>query len=115
VQREILPGRATSIILVCAIALAMFVGFQVQASDTRAEMQRQLNEEVMSSPFDPGDVEKAEAWAKEAMKKDLKPVKVAPEYWQPGWTCSNLMHYRYYRYRHYRDCIYYHRYYGRYW
>lgn len=81
----------------------------------RAERQRALNEEVLAAAFDPGDVDKAKAYAEEAIKKKLKPVATPPPYWQPGWSCGHLTRYHYYRYSHYRNCIYYHRYYGRYW
>ena len=78
-----------------------------------AEMQRQLNAGVMEKPFDPGDVAKVDAYVKEAMKKDLKPpVTQAPDYWRPGYTCRDV--YRY-GYSHYRNCVHYYRYYGRYW
>jgi hypothetical protein len=105
----------------CVRAIAVLAGLgwstsvPAVADEARSRMQEALNEEVLSSPFDPGDVEKANAYAEQAMKQNLKPVQVAPTYWQPGWTCSNLVSYRYYRYRDYRNCIYYHRYYGRYW
>lgn len=115
-ENQALPVYRTNFSLTAlTAALVLSAVFPVHAANTAAEMQRQLNKEVMSSPFDPGDVAKAEAWAKDAQKKDLQPVKVAPNYWRPGWTCANLTSYRYYRYRDYRNCIYYRRYYGRYW
>lgn len=76
-----------------------------------AEMQKQLNAGVMAKPFSVEDEAKIDAYVKDAMKKDLKPRESAPSYWQPGWTCNNL----YGHYYDYRDCMYYHRYYGRYW
>lgn len=81
----------------------------------RADMQRKLNESVMSSAFNAGDIKKAEAYAEEAKKANVQPVAQAPNYWAPGWTCSNLTSYQYYYYNDYRNCIYYHHYYGRYW
>ncbi len=100
-----------------AVIGLLLLSTEVDALDEeqRRQMQEQLNSEVMARPFDPGDVEKAKHYADEAMKKDLQPVKTPPAYWQPGWTCSHLSRYRYYRYRDYRNCVYYHRYYGRYW
>lgn len=85
------------------------------AQKRRAEMQKALNDAVMASPFDPGDVQKAQAYAEEAKKQNLPPVQSPPPYWQPGWTCGHLTGYLHYRYDTYRNCIYYHRYYGRYW
>lgn len=105
--------RSLLILVFCAGASMSAVA--AQADDARREMQKALNEEILSSPFDPGDVEKANAYAEQAMKKNLKPVQAAPAYWQPGWTCNNLVSYRYYRYRDYRNCVHHHRYYGRYW
>ncbi len=101
-------------VCVSALLLVIVAGTAAHA-ETAAEMQKRLNAEVLSSEFDPGDLKKAEAYADDALKKNIKPVQAAPSYWQPGWTCGNLTRYRYYRYRDYRDCIYYHRYYGHYW
>jgi len=81
----------------------------------RAAMQQSLNAEVFAAPFDPGDVDKAKAYAEEALKKKVKPVVTPPSYWQPGWSCARLTRYHGYQYNHYRNCIYHHRYYGRYW
>lgn len=77
-----------------------------------AEMQRQLNADVMAQPFDPADVARVDAYIEQAMKDNLKPETQRPDWWQPGYTCRDA--YRY-GYRHYRNCRYYHRYYGRYW
>jgi hypothetical protein len=81
----------------------------------REAMQKQLNQSVMSSAFNPGDADKAEAYAEEARRKNLQPVARPPTYWAPGWTCANLTTYAYYNYGDYRNCVYYHRYYGYYW
>lgn len=104
--KRMLPG---ALVLVVSASAAM------ADDDARAAMQRALNAEVLAAPFDPGDVNKAKAYADAAIKKDIKPVVVAPTYWRPGWTCGHLTRYRYYRYRDYRNCVYHHRYYGRYW
>jgi hypothetical protein len=81
----------------------------------RAELQRQLNQQVMAAPFNPGDIQKAEAYAEQARKSNLVPVMQVPSYWSPGWTCGNMTSYRYYNYGDYRNCVYYHHHYGRYW
>lgn len=81
-----------------------------------AEMQRQLNQETMSSGFQVEDTAKIDAYIKDAMKKDLKPDVKQPENWQPGYTCdSYYRHYYRYNYYGYRNCLYHYRYYGRYW
>ena len=80
--------------------------------DDLAEMQRQLNADVMAQPFDPSDVAKVDAYIEEALKDDLKPVTKKPDWWRPGYNCRNAYSYGY---RYYRDCRYHYRYYGRYW
>ncbi len=84
-----------------------------EQADAIAEMQRKLNAEVMEKPFSVEDEKKIDAYVKEAMAKDLKPeVQKAPSYWRPGYTCANIYSHGW---RAYRNCRYYHRYYGRYW
>jgi hypothetical protein len=95
------------------IPLAAFAG--ESADKAREDMQRALNEQVMATPFNPGDIRKAQAWAEEAKKQNVAPVAQPPSYWQPGWTCGHLTGYAGYYYGDYRNCIYYHHYYGRYW
>ena len=78
-----------------------------------AALQRQLNAEVMEKPFSAADEAKVTEYMKDAMAKDLKPeVRKAPNYWRPGYTCANIYSYGW---NAYRNCRYYHRYYGRYW
>jgi hypothetical protein len=81
----------------------------------REEMQRALNERVMAQPFNPGDIQKAQAYAEQAKKERVKAVTVPPTYWLPGWTCANLTVYPAYAYTDYRNCVYYFHLYGRYW
>lgn len=104
-----------------AIALALmgvFPGLAGQALGGNAEdrdrerMQRQLNEQVMAAPFSVEDQSRIDAYVKNAMEKDLKPVPNPPPYWRRGYTCDSI---RAYGWRAYGDCYYYHRYYGRYW
>ena len=85
------------------------------ADKSQEEMQRALNERVMATPFNPGDIKKAQGWAEEAKKQGVIPVAQPPSYWVPGWSCANLTTYTGYLYGDYRNCIYYHHYYGRYW
>lgn len=86
--------------------------FADSEEDEMAAMQRQLNSEVMAQGFDPGDLAKLDAYMADALKKDIKPVAKPPSYWRPGYTCNNIYSYGY---RAWRNCRYYHRYYGRYW
>lgn len=101
-------------LLSTAIAAGLSFAPAVFASDEddMAEMQRKLNKQVVEKPFSVEDAAKIDAYVADALKKNVKPRPQAPEYWQPGYTCANLWSHSYYDYR---DCAYYHRYYGRYW
>jgi hypothetical protein len=79
--------------------------------DDMAAMQKRLNEEVMSQEFLAEEPEKVDAYIKEAMKKNLKPEEYKGTHWRRGYTCHDLLRYSWYEYR---NCRYYHRYYGRY-
>ncbi len=101
--------QISTLLLFMLLAPAVFAN----EDEEMAAMQRQLNAEVMEKPFSAADEAKVNAFMKDAMAKDLKPeVRKAPNYWRPGYTCANI-------YSHgwstYRNCRYYHRYYGRYW
>lgn len=76
-----------------------------------AAMQKQLNAEVMSKPFSVEEESKIDAYIAAATKKGEKPAAYTGTHWQPGYTCANL---RSYSYNEYRDCRYYHNYYGSY-
>lgn len=120
-RRTSLPARCLllagllSVIGTIGAAAADDVASKTDTAKTREEMQKALNQEVMSTPFNSGDIKKAETYAQEAKKNNVAPVPQPPTYWVPGWTCFNLTAYRYYRYLDYQNCVYYHLYYGRYW
>lgn len=105
------------VIIIGTAALLAFTSALAQdsAAKSKEEMQRALNQQVMSAPFNPGDEKKAHAYAEEAKKQNVVPQQAPPTYWQPGWTCASMATYQYYNYMHYRNCVYYHHYYGRYW
>lgn len=106
--------RSTSLLLL----LLTFATARAADTDTdkqREEVQRALNERVMASAFNPGDIKRAEAYAEQAKREGVKPVPQPPTYWAPGWTCANLTVYPAYVFTDYRNCIYYYHYYGRYW
>ena len=79
--------------------------------DEIAEMQKQLNQEVMSQEFLAEQPEKVDAYIKEAMKKNLKPPEYTGTHWRRGYTCHDLLRFSWYEYR---NCRYYHRYHGHY-
>ena len=82
-----------------------------QEEDDMARMQEQLNQEVMSKEFLAEQPEKVEAYIKEAMEKNIKPLEYTGTHWRRGYTCRNLLRYSWLEYR---NCSHYHRYYGRY-
>ncbi len=97
------------------IAFCVFGTPSVAAQTTAemAEMQKKLNAEVMEKPFSVADEAKIDAFIKDAMAKNLKPVEnKAPAYWQQGYTCADIYQYGW---SGYQNCRYYHHYYGRYW
>jgi hypothetical protein len=109
------PQARTALALSVYIATLCNARANDDADKAREEMQRRLNEQVMSTPFNPGDVKRAEAFAEQAKRKGIPPIPSPPSYWQPGWTCANVAGYAYYNYMDYRNCIYFNRYHGYYW
>lgn len=81
-------------------------------ADERDEMQKQLNEQVFEKPFSVESEAALNAYIEEATKKGTPPNAQPSQYWRKGYTCGDL---RRYSWNDYRDCSYYHRYYGRYW
>ncbi len=74
-----------------------------------AATQKRFNEEVMSQPFYAEHPEQVNAYIRQAMKKRVKPQVYQGEHWKPGYTCQDMLQYSW---SEYRDCMYYHRYYG---
>lgn len=79
--------------------------------EEKARMQRQINQEVMDKPFFAEEPEKVEAYIKEASKNNIKPLEYTGPNWKPGYTCHDMLRYSWLEYR---NCSYYHHYYGRY-
>ena len=99
-----------------------------------AEMQRQLNKEVMGKPFSAGDVAKVDAEVADAMKRYIKPPERPPSMWgsgvlgagilgsailgsailgwRPGYTCAPAYNFGW---RGYGGCGYDYRYHRPYW
>ncbi len=97
------------LILVSMLSLTL----RADEADDMAAYQAQLNAQVMEKPFSVEDEAKIDQYVKSAMQKDLKPdVSSKPQNWRPGYTCADVYHVSW---RTYRNCRYYHRYYGRYW
>ncbi len=113
------PGsQQYACLLITLSATVVCSGLAAQATAGSAEdrerelMQQQLNQQVMAAPFSVEDQARIDAYVKNAMQKDLKPVPNPPPYWRRGYTCDSI---RSYGWRAYGDCYYYYRYYGRYW
>lgn len=77
----------------------------------RQRMQSQLNKEVMEKPFFAEEPEKVDAYIKEASKNHIKPLEYTGDHWRAGYTCHDMLRYSWVEYR---NCSYYHHYYGRY-
>jgi len=102
------------------LVLVLFIGSVLLASPALADdeedealrrAQEQLNAEVLSQPFLAERPEEVESYIKKAMEKNLKPEEYKGTNWKPGYTCHDLLRFSW---REYRNCKYYHRYYGRY-
>lgn len=77
--------------------------------DEMATIQKKYNTEIMEQEFFAEQPDKVEAYIREAMKKELKPKEYSGIYWRRGYTCRDLLRHSWIEYR---DCRYYHRYYG---
>ena len=96
-----------------ALCVAWFAQALAQtAQDAElARVQQQLNQEVMEKPFHAEDPQKVDAFIKEASKNHIKPLEYSGPHWRAGYTCHDMLRYSWIEYR---DCSYYHHYYGRY-
>ncbi len=74
-------------------------------------MQRKLNAETAELPFLAEQPAKVEAYIKKSLKNKIVPPPYSGIYWRSGYTCHSLLRYSW---NEYRNCQYYHRYYGRY-
>lgn len=86
------------------------IAFATEEEDL-AEMQRQLNSEVMAEPFLAEQPEKVEAYIKESKKNGLTPEVYQGPHWRRGYTCRDMLRYNW---TEYRNCRYYRNYYGSY-
>ena len=112
--RSVLLGALYAVALVSIIGILSSGMVFADEEEDLAEMQRKLNAEVLDKPFSVEDAAKIDAYIKDALKKDLKPEAKPPTVWRTGYTCGDLLRHHY-NYRHYRNCLYYHRYNGYYW
>lgn len=102
--------RSLSITL-CVLVLTWSGVLQAGEKEDMEAMQKQLNQNVLERPFNPGDKAAIDAYLDKAIKERTPPPQVQPpQNWQPGWTCNNLMS----SYLQYRNCLHYYRYHGYY-
>lgn len=99
---------------------AFFLGYAITSivwagianAESPADMQRRLNEQVLDKQFSVENEANLEAYIKDATERGTPPISTPSKHWQNGYTCGDL---RRYSWNDYRDCSYYHRYYGHYW
>ena len=98
--------------LICGIYYLSAVGniYGGEAADEMKRMQEQLNNQIMSQPFNVADEAQVRAYIEGAQKRGEVPQPYAGKHWRPGYTCANLRPY----YQEYLSCRYYYSYYGYY-
>jgi hypothetical protein len=82
-----------------------------EMTDEMKKMQEQLNDQVLSKPFDVADEAKVKSYIEGAKRRGEVPQPYTGKHWRPGYTCYDL---RPYSYREYLACRYYRSYYGHY-
>jgi Ni/Co efflux regulator RcnB len=80
-------------------------------AQSAAEMQRQLNQQTLDRNFDVKSEAELDSYIEAATKRGQVPQPYRGTNWRRGYTCADL---RPYGWGEYRDCMYYYRYYGRY-
>jgi len=103
--------RTSFTLLIGLLFLANNATATAADKDEMEAIQKKYNTEIMEKEFFAEQPDKVEAFIKEAMEKDLKPLEYTGIYWRVGYTCRDLLRYSW---REYRDCRYYHRYHGHY-
>lgn len=103
-------NKRTFIAALCVVGFAQAPAQTAQDAEL-ARVQQQLNQEVMDKPFHAEDPQKVDAYIKEASKNHIKPLEYSGPHWRAGYTCHDMLRYSWIEYR---DCSYYHHYYGRY-
>jgi hypothetical protein len=97
---------------IAVIATLGYLSFAAPCrADEKAKVQKQLNSEVLNQGFDVKREDELNAYIDEATRKGLKPKTYTGNHWRRGATCGDLLSYSW---TEYRDCMYYYRYYGRY-
>lgn len=95
----------------CLLAVLFLLAHTAEAEKI-VDLQKQLNDEVMQKSFSVENEASLNAYIEEATRKGKPPKTEPSKYWRQGYTCADL---RRYSWTDYRDCSYYHHYYGYYW
>ena len=107
--------KKIQLVIMLGIALSIMVGSGLGVADETKkkmeEMQKKLNAEVVSQPFNVVDEAEVQSYIEDAKRRGMKPQEYTGTHWRPGYTCRDLS--RYSR-RDYLDCRYYKSYYGHY-
>jgi hypothetical protein len=86
-------------------------GYGGEMTEEMKQMQKQLNNQVMSKPFSVADEAQVKAYIEGAQKRGEVPQPYTGKYWRAGYTCVDL---RPYSYQEYLSCRHYYFYYGHY-
>jgi hypothetical protein len=100
------------ILLQCLLMAVLVANHAVVTADQASDTQKMLNDQVLAKPFSVEDEAKLNSYIEEATKRGTPPKSQPSKYWRQGYTCNDL---RRYSWNDYRDCSYYHHYYGYYW
>jgi hypothetical protein len=108
--------RDVLIIMMMTVLMCTSVGvhqvkivYSADMTEDMQQMQKQLNNQVMSKPFSVADEAQVKAYIEGAQKRGEVPQPYTGQHWRPGYTCVAL---RPYSYQEYLSCRYYHAYYG---
>jgi hypothetical protein len=116
-RRTRLRRTSLSMLIMTALLCTSVSVYQVRVvysgemTDDMQQMQKQLNNEVMSKPFSVADEAQVKAYIDGAQKRGEVPQPYQGQHWRPGYTCLDL---RPYSSRDYLSCRYYYYYYGHY-
>ncbi|MBS3965286.1 MAG: hypothetical protein KGZ80_12505 [Methylomonas sp.] len=108
----LLPAQKPGALCLLSLSLSMLLATTTVSAESVADIQKRLNEEVLQKPFSAETEANLNAYIQEATKRGTPPKTEPSRFWRRGYTCADL---RRHSWTDYRDCSYYHRFYGRYW
>ncbi len=96
---------------VLSFCFAMGIAMANETKKKMEEMQKALNNEILSQPFSVVDEAQVKSYIEDAKRRGVVPQEYTGTHWRPGYTCRNLWNYSR---REYLACRHYHWYYGHY-